>query len=125
MLLRGFNTGKTVEMVDAEFKTCICSSGDEAKKGVDSLVENNEIEMMVGDRVLNVPIVYGRDFHMASSSLDGQCYLKVGKPELCNNSAFMSEARQSFNIHETYDAKLKLCVVDPDWLESQYKTKKP
>lgn len=110
MVLQGWDTKNATERLDEEFKICICSAGDEVRIAVQALAESHEIEIMSGDRILTIPIKYGRDFSMMS--FKGQCYLNVGKPELCKNSAFMSEARQSFNVHETYDEKSDLCVPD-------------
>lgn len=115
MLLLGFSSKNATERLDEEFKICICSAGDEARIAVQSLESNHEIEIMSGDRLLTIPVRYGRDFSMMS--FKGQCYIHVGKPELCKNAGFMSEASQSFNVHTTYDEKRNLCVVDPEWLQ--------
>lgn len=112
LLLTGFRDGEAIKLIDKEFKICVCSAGDETKVAVQSLVANYEIEMMVSDRVLTVPIDYGRDFGISISGSSGQCYLDVWKPELCKNAAFMSEAKQSFNVYDTYDEKRNLCVFD-------------
>ncbi|WP_282364129.1 hypothetical protein [Pseudomonas sp. PS01297] len=114
MIADGYSRAKAKERTEDNFKTCICSSGDEAKIAVNSLLDGHEIEMIseYGDSVISVPIKYGRDFSIMF--VGTQCYLNVGKPELCNNAGFMSEARQSFRVFETYDAKRDLCVMDID-----------
>lgn len=112
LMLHGLISHDAINKIDEKFKTCICSSGDETRVAVQTLADNHEIEMMSSDRIITVPIKYGRDFGMMAYK--GQCYLHVGKPELCKNSAFMGEARQSFNVYEAYDEKNDVCVFDFD-----------
>lgn len=112
LVRKGFNSNDVIKKIDEKFKTCVCSSGDEARVAVEALADNHEIEMMSNDGIITAPIKYGRDFGMRA--YEGQCYLHVGKSELCKNSAFMSEARQSFKVFETYDGKINLCVFDFD-----------
>lgn len=112
LMLHGFRSHDAVKKIDEQFKVCICSSGDEARIAAQSLAENNEIEMMSSNRIITVPVKYGRDFGMMS--FKGKCYLDAGKPEICKNAAFMSEARQSFDVYHTYDEKNNVCVFDFD-----------
>lgn len=112
LMFLGFKSHDAIKKIDEKFKICICSAGDEARVAVQSLAENHEIEMMSNAGILTIPVRYGRDFSMMSYK--GQCYLSVGKPVLCKNSAFMSEASQSFNVYETYDEKNDVCVFDFD-----------
>ena len=112
LMLHGFKSHDAIKKIDEQFKICVCSSGDEARIAVQELADNHEIEMMSNDGVITVPIKYGRDFGMMAYK--GQCYLNIGKPELCKNSAFMGEAKQSFNVYETYDKKNNVCSFDFD-----------
>ena len=112
LLLIGFKTHDAIKKIDEEFKTCLCSSGDETRVAVESLAENHEIEMMSNTGIITVPIEYGRDFGMMA--FKGKCYLDAGKPEICKNAAFMSEAKQSFDVYHTYDEKNNVCVFDFD-----------
>lgn len=110
LILLGFKSHDAIKKIDEEFKTCLCWSGDETRVAVESLAENHEIEMMSNDGIITIPIEYGRDFSMMA--FEGKCYLEAGKPEICKNAAFMSEARQSFNVYHTYDEKNDVCVFD-------------
>ena len=110
LMLLGFKSHDAIKKIDEEFKTCLCSSGDETRVAVQSLARNHEIEMMSNAGIIAIPIRYGRDFGIMA--IEGKCYLDAGKPEICKNSAFMSEARQSFNIYHTYDEKNDVCVFD-------------
>lgn len=110
LILLGFKSHDAIKKIDEEFKTCLCSSGDETRVAVQALAGNHEIEMMSNSGIITVPIEYGRDFGMMA--IQGKCYLDAGKPEICKNAAFMSEARQSFNVYHTYDEKNDLCVFD-------------
>ncbi|MBJ2219116.1 hypothetical protein [Pseudomonas sp. MF7453] len=112
LMLHGFKSHDAIKKIDEQFKICVCSSGDETRVAVQSLADNHEIEMMSNDGVITVPIKYGRDFGMMAYK--GQCYLNIGKPELCKNSTFMGEAKQSFNVYETYDEKNNVCAFDFD-----------
>lgn len=112
LMLQGFKTNDAIKKADEEFKTCICWAGDETRLAVQSLVKNHEIEMMSNDRILTVPIQYGRDFGISISGSSSECYLDIWKPEICKNAAFMSEAKQSFRVYHTYDEKRDLCVFD-------------
>ncbi|WP_207816521.1 hypothetical protein [Pseudomonas sp. 50_B] len=112
LIKEGYSREKATKRTDDIFKSCICSSGDETKLAVDSLLEGHEIEVISadGDSVLSVPIRYGYDFSIMY--VNTQCYLHVNKSELCKNSGFMSEARQSFRGFDKYDSGQDLCVTD-------------
>lgn len=110
LMLHGFKSHDAVKKIDEQFKICVCSSGDETRVAVQTLADNHEMEMMSSNRIITVPVQYGRGFGMMS--FEGKCYLHVGKPELCKNAAFMSEARQSFNVYHTYDENSDVCVFD-------------
>ena len=112
LLLIGFKTHDAIKKIDEAFKTCVCWAGDEARIAAQSLAANNEIEMMSSNRIITIPVQYGRDFGIMS--FKGKCYLDAGKPEICKNAAFMSEAKQLFDVYHTYDEKNNVCVFDFD-----------
>jgi len=117
MLSNGWSSKDATQRVDEDFKRCICSSSDETKQGVNALLESGfEIEMILPNptRVISRPITY-RDFTIYS--VKNECYLNVQKSELCENSAFLSAASQSFRVFQTYDAKNKTCKLD---LENEF-----
>lgn len=117
LLKDGWSSKDATERVDENFKSCICLSSDETKVGVNSLLESGfEIEMILSNptRVISRPITY-RDFIIYS--VKNECYLNVQKTELCENSAFLSAASQSFRVFQTYDAENKTCKLD---LENEF-----
>ncbi|MCS3417142.1 hypothetical protein M2399_002588 [Pseudomonas sp. BIGb0450] len=112
----GYSRAEATRRTNENFKTCICSTGDESKSAVDSLLANYEIEMISENTgsIITVPIKYGRDFTIMWIGQSRECYINVHTTELCNNAGFMGEARQSYRVFETYDAKNNLCVTDVD-----------
>lgn len=101
MMNKGFSYAQANQQLEAEFKTCICQSGDETENAIEQIENSVEIELVLENpmRIALMPAKKSRDFNMNGRNEDnGACLVVIDDPKLCN-TPLKSALDQYFQVH--------------------------